>query len=495
MLIITYGLFVWGTDKKGSSEEAKMESKDDDAVRFSDLIKKGVAKKDIREEKETPDDVNKSEDGPLRFSDLDALKLKSKLVSRGSAVSKDTTVQSEKNLTDESKFLFSQDSNLNDLEEYKRLKTRELHKPSPVVTMKDSVQGPLRKDEKIRSSELVMPVIKAPRDTADLKEVDTVVFREEEKREPEKLTATAITEPQADVKKIYEEARYCLELIKGKIIAGQPFDMQQARKIIEKMIESPERIEGLYPLTTKTIDEEDYNISHQTNVAIYAIKLGFGLGFAWGKLLDLGLCSLLHDTGMFRIPESIRLKREKLTGQEVDIIKTHPNIGNDILSAYKESHPTLSIVAYEHHEREGGQGYPRGLKGNDIHEFARIVAITDSYESMTHHRPYRKALLQDFSAKELIKQKNALFAPFVIKVFLQEISLYPPGSYVLLNNKAVAEVVTNDKGHPLRPDVRMLYDGEGNKVHGDIIIKLAQNPLFFIVDGVSQEEIPRGKSK
>jgi len=95
----------------------------------------------------------------------------------------------------------------------------------------------------------------------------------------------------------------------------------------------------------------------------------------------------------------------------------------------------------------------------------------------------------------LIKQKNALFAPFVIKVFLQEISLYPPGSYVLLNNKAVAEVMANDKGHPLRPDVRMLYDGEGNKVHGDIIIKLAQNPLFFIVDGVSQEEIPRGKSK
>jgi HD-GYP domain-containing protein (c-di-GMP phosphodiesterase class II) len=470
-----------------------MESKDDDVVRFSDLIKKGVAKKDISEKKETPDDVSKSEDVPLRFSDLDALKLRSKPVTRGSAVSKDSTVRQEKDITGERKIPPSRDLSLNDLEEYKQLKARELQKSPAVVTTRGSDQGQLKKDEKIRSSDLAIPVSDISRKTVDLKGAE--IFPEDEKREPQKSDSISLEQPSVDMRGLYDEARYYLEMIKGKIIANQRFEIQQARTIVEKMIESRERIEALYFLTTKTIDEEDYNISHQTNVAIYAIKLGFGLGYSKEKLLDLGLCSLLHDAGMFKISDSIKLKREKLTGHEVDVIKTHPDIGRDILNTFNGSYPSLSVVAYEHHEREGGQGYPRGLQGNDINEFARVVAITDSYEAMTHHRPYRKALLQPFSAKELIKQRNALFAPFVIKVFLQEISLYPPGSYVLLNNKAVAEVVANDRNHPLRPDVKILFDGDGNKVQGDVIIKLAQNPLFFIVDGVSQEEIPRGKSK
>jgi len=140
--------------------------------------------------------------------------------------------------------------------------------------------------------------------------------------------------------------------------------------------------------------------------------------------------------------------------------------------------------------REAGQGYPRGLKGNEIHDYARIIGLVDSYEAMTHNRPYRKALMQSFSAKELIKAKSALFSQLVIKVFLKEISLYPLGSYVVLNNKSIGEVIATDHNHPLRPTVRMLYDGDGNQVRDDIKIKLNENPLFFIVDGVSPEELP-----
>lgn len=474
-----------------------MESKkDEDIVRFSDLIKKGAAgKKDEDEKEETSEVEKKSDEGPLRFSDLDALKLRSGLGGRGGAAPRESAFRSGKERPGEGVAGPSKDAVLNDLEAYKKFKAKERQKapPIPAGEERDTVQA--GKEEKIRSSEMAMPVKKGPEKGADLKDAASATPPAEERRAPEKPETAVAAQAPSDIRKLYEEVRYCLEWIKGKVISGQPFEIQEARKVVEKMIESRQRIEDLYPLTTKTIDEEDYNISHQTNVAIYALKLGFGLGYSREKLLELGLCSLLHDTGMFRIPEGIRLKREKLTGQEVDTIKTHTDIGRDILNAFSGSHPTLPVVAYQHHEREGGQGYPRGLQGSDIHEYARIVAITDSYEAMTHHRPYRRALLQPLSAKELIKQKNALFAPFVIKMFLQEISLYPPGSYVLLNNKAVAEVIANDKNHPLRPDVRILYDGEGNRVEGDVVVKLAQNPLFFIVDGVSQDEIPGRTSK
>jgi HD-GYP domain-containing protein (c-di-GMP phosphodiesterase class II) len=223
---------------------------------------------------------------------------------------------------------------------------------------------------------------------------------------------------------------------------------------------------------------------------IYAIKLGIGLGYPRPRLVELGLSALMHDVGMFRIPESIALKSGKLTEREIEIIKTHAEIGRDIMNPLSSSYPSLTAVAYEHHEREGGQGYPRGLKGNEIHEFARIIGLADSYEAMTHNRPYRKALMQSFSAKELIKSKSALFSQVVIKVFLKEISLYPLGSFVILNNKSIGEVVATDYNHPLRPTVKMLYDGEGKRVQDDVMIKLNENPLFFIVDGVSPEEVP-----
>lgn len=308
---------------------------------------------------------------------------------------------------------------------------------------------------------------------------------------PPKQEAGSIDGVPEDEERIYLEAINYLQAIKKKIVDGKSFEIETALGIIAKMVESNERIQNLCPLTMRTMHEEDYNISHQVNVMIYALKLGFGLKYSKAKLIELGLAALLHDVGMFRIPESISLKTGQLTGREIDVIKTHPEIGREILKPFSGRYPFLPEVAYEHHEREEGQGYPQGLRGNEIHEYAKILSLVDSYEAMTHNRPYRKALMQSFSAKELIKQKNALFAPFVIKVFLQEISLYPLGSYVMLNSKAVAEVVASDQRHPLRPDVKILYDGEGSKVYDNVIIKLSQNPLFFIVDGVSPDEIPK----
>lgn len=293
----------------------------------------------------------------------------------------------------------------------------------------------------------------------------------------------------ADPGRLYASARRSLEEMKEKIVANRSFEIRSAIDVIEKMIESRERIQSLYLLTAKETNEEDYRISHQVNVAIHALQLGFGLGYSREKLLELGMCALLHDVGMFRIPDEITLKREPLTIYERGVIGTHPEIGRNILHAFRGSYPSLPKVAFEHHEREGGQGYPWGVSGKDIHEFSRIVAVADIYEAMTHRRPHRAALAQSFSAKELIRLKNALHAPFVIKAFFKEISLYPLGSYVTLNNRAIAEVVAIDQNNPLRPDVKILFDGEGNKVFNEVIIKLSRNPLFFIVDGVSREAV------
>ena len=110
----------------------------------------------------------------------------------------------------------------------------------------------------------------------------------------------------------------------------------------------------------------------------------------------------MHDVGKIGIPLNIINKEGKLTDEEYEIIKKHPVIGVEILSGISE-YPYLSIAAHYHHERYNGRGYPRGLKGEDIPEIARIVAVADAYDAMTSKRSYRESIPQSKVREEIIK--------------------------------------------------------------------------------------------
>ncbi len=289
---------------------------------------------------------------------------------------------------------------------------------------------------------------------------------------------------------VYLNLKKFLNSVKARAREGMIFDIGPASDLIARIIREPEMIRKIYPFTIPLSLQEDYNISHQVNTMIYAVKIGMGFSYSEKKLHELAMAALFHDVGMFMIPKEITNKYGKLSAADLDTIKKHPVIGKKILSEFREN-PWLAAVAYEHHERENGQGYPRGLKGSEIHDYAKIVGIVDSYEAMTHNRPYRKALMQAFSARELVKSKNLLFSPSVIRVFLNEMSLYPLGSYVRLNNRAIGQVVGTDHARPLRPDIKLIFDGEGRRMEADVVVKLDENPIFFIQDSVSEEELPQ----
>lgn len=288
---------------------------------------------------------------------------------------------------------------------------------------------------------------------------------------------------------IYNKFTAILNTIKARVKNGREFSIEPVSDLILDVIRTPDLLRNLYQLTIAVPHNSDYNISHQVNTMVYALKIGKGFSFTEKRLHELATSALLHDVGMFLIPENITNKYEKLTSNDLNAIKQHPMIGRKILDVFS-AHPWLADVAYHHHERENGQGYPEGFRGNQISEYAKIVGIVDSYEAMTHNRPYRKALMQAFSAKELIKSKNMLFSPSVIKVFLKEISLYPLGSFVRLNNKAIGQVIGTDRTRPLRPDIKVIFDSEGNRVNEPTILRLDQNPIYYIQDSVSESELP-----
>lgn len=171
----------------------------------------------------------------------------------------------------------------------------------------------------------------------------------------------------------------------------------------------------------KTLTEK-YNAEkiHSDRVSEISYSIGKALKLSTGELKDLGTAALFHDIGKISIPDAIINKPGKLTDDEYEIIKTHTDIGYEILHAADE-YSDLAIYASSHHERIDGKGYPKGLKGDEIPFFSRIIAIADSYEAMTSDRPYRKKLSQEYAISELRKYAGTQFDYDLTKLFVEEV--------------------------------------------------------------------------
>ncbi|HLA28166.1 MAG TPA: HD domain-containing phosphohydrolase [Syntrophales bacterium] len=292
-------------------------------------------------------------------------------------------------------------------------------------------------------------------------------------------------------REMYSDTIQYLNYVKERINAKNSFDLEPAVHIIERIVDEPGAIQNIFPLSMKDFQIEDDILPHQTNDMIYTLKIGIGLKYSRSQLIELGLSALLHDLGMFMLPKDILDKPGKLIPSEIDVMRSHVGYGRDILFRFEKEHPFLPEVAYQHHERDNGSGYPKGLKSAEIHEYAKIVCLMDCYEAMTHNRPHRKALNQTFSAKELlIEIKKIGSQSNIVRTFLEEITLYPVGSLVRLNNKSIGEVVATSNSNPLKPDVNILFDHQGNRVRGEQIIRLKESPIVFIEEYISSEGLP-----
>ena len=168
--------------------------------------------------------------------------------------------------------------------------------------------------------------------------------------------------------------------------------------------------------------KDEYTHGHSMRVAEYARKIAEGAGKDEKFCTDIYYAGLLHDVGKIGVPVSIINKTGKLSDEEYAEIKKHPVIGKQILSSISKS-PYLSIAANSHHERYDGHGYPEGLKGDDIPEIARIIAVADSYDAMTSKRSYRDPIPQQKVREEIVKGMGTQFDPQFAKIMLHLIDL------------------------------------------------------------------------
>ncbi|MBI3126327.1 MAG: HD domain-containing protein [Candidatus Tectomicrobia bacterium] len=273
---------------------------------------------------------------------------------------------------------------------------------------------------------------------------------------------------------------------------GTPLSLEDGEDIIFDCLEHPNALEQLYSLAVGQKDTTNSLAIHLVNHATYALKLGRGLKWSPERLVRLGVASLLHDVGMCWVPQHIRHKEGKLAPEEMNEIRKHPEYGlRIVLENFGEPFRWLGEALYHEHEREDGRGYPQGLLGNEVSEYAKIIGLADVYEALTHNRPHRKRLLPHKAVQEIIQTQKTSFHQRLLKVMLEELSVFSLNSLVRLNSNAIGRVAQTVPGQPLRPIVQLLYDGDGNEISDERLISLKDFPLLYIVDSLDETEVPR----
>ncbi len=253
-------------------------------------------------------------------------------------------------------------------------------------------------------------------------------------------------------------------LIRGflkNIGINENLDIDEAKKAVDQVVRSVIKTPDALMWLTQLKKKDEYTSQHSMNVCVLSVALGRHIGLAENDLKELGLCGMLHDMGKMLIPDKVLNKPGKLAGKEIKIMKYHTVLGLKILKKSKGRVPLSVInVAYSHHERVDGKGYPRGIGQDKLTRATRIVAITDMYDALTSDRVYRKGCSHLEAIDIMTKMSGKHLDYALVLKFIECLSVYPPGSIVELTNNEIAIVVEVNQDEKLRPKIILLlgYD-------------------------------------
>ncbi|HZK43914.1 MAG TPA: HD-GYP domain-containing protein [Syntrophomonadaceae bacterium] len=231
---------------------------------------------------------------------------------------------------------------------------------------------------------------------------------------------------------------------------------------------------------------DDYTFAHSVNVCVVTIMIGITLGYNDFKLRELGLGALLHDIGKTKIDKAILHKPDDLTAEEFSEITKHTEYGFEILRQYDDISLLSAHIAFQHHERWDGQGYPRKLHGDQIHEYARIVAVADVYDALLADRPYRPAYSINQTLTVLKRMAGIYLDNKCVDALISNVAIYPIGSIVELNTGDIAIVIDINKKFPTKPKLKIIYNKNTRSLCPPHMIDLSKMTTVVIKRGLSQ---------
>ena len=291
---------------------------------------------------------------------------------------------------------------------------------------------------------------------------------------------------------VYSSSKECVKNIMEGIRIGRVLDMNQARETVNSVVDSILENSNALVWLTKIKDKDDYTAEHSLNVCILSIAFARHLGHDEGEIRKIGLGGLLHDVGKSKIPTEILTKPGRFNDEEYEIMKQHPLLGRDLLAATASTDHSSIDIAYAHHERIDGKGYPRGLLPHQIPYYAKIIALTDTYDAVTSNRCYDKGRASMDALDIIYQNKGTQFDEELAVEFIKCIGIYPPGSIVEMTNHQVGIVIAENPASKLKPKVIMIMDGDRNW-HKQYVVDLKLDPTDSFGKPLAiAREIPNG---
>lgn len=285
---------------------------------------------------------------------------------------------------------------------------------------------------------------------------------------------------------LYEEATLLVKSVFVRAERNEPIEGKEIHAFVWRLVEHMTvGDKGLIYFTNRSTPQ-NYLIAQSVNVCILSLLIGIALGYDTSQLNELGVAALLHDIGMVRCSK-LAAEPRKLTPQELEEIQKHPVHGATILEKISGLSETAVYVCREHRRRNWGKE-SLSAPAEKMKEYAQIVGIVDVYVAMTQPRPYRDAKLFHEAVRELVGEASEIFDTHLMKTLVNQIGIYPIGSWVRLNTREIGRVTAQNKNFPLHPEVEILFDTQGQFLENPRTYNLFKQQVIYIKEPVDYQK-------
>jgi putative nucleotidyltransferase with HDIG domain len=279
----------------------------------------------------------------------------------------------------------------------------------------------------------------------------------------------------ATFRRLYDDAvKVAGTLWESAKVEGIP-DADAARGMVDTLAQAVAQNRTALLALTALKNYDNYTFTHMVNVSILTMGQARGVGIDGTLLREFGLAGLMHDIGKVKTPNEILNKPGKLTDQEYDILKLHTVNGAQILRKTPEIPALAPVVAFEHHLRADGTGYPAAQR-TKLNLATSLCGVADVYDAMRSQRVYQAAHPTDRILAVLQRNDGTQFDQHLIRRFVQLVGIYPAGNLVRLYSGEVAVVLEVHAPDPYRPRVRILIDKDGRTLERPRDVNLFDAP-------------------
>ena len=290
--------------------------------------------------------------------------------------------------------------------------------------------------------------------------VEQVLRQVAEEKPPE--PAVGLEDELQRARQIQARARTAVIEMFTEVRMGNALNTDQLDGLVDEINRSVSRNTAALISLVRLKDRDDYTYLHSVAVCALMLALGRQLGLSPELNQSLGMAGLLHDVGKMMIPDAVLNKPGRLTDDEFDVVRTHPERGWEVLVKSGVTDEIVLDVCRHHHERVDGMGYPARLSGDALTLFARMSSVCDVYDAITSNRCYKEGWAPAEALRKMASWQDGHFDERIFKAFVKTVGIYPVGTMVKLRSGRLAVVMGQSSGGLLLPVVKVFFSTRSN---------------------------------